>query len=203
LQKHSTIESYSEGTPTLQPKKKVFISENIGQSKSTEDETTDTNSSTNSTVKHWQRNFKPRVLHQPIASALKKSGYSSGQNPQHKKTLNKAKYYQPIEYFSDSEAGEIDYLRDYHTPTGLVDHEYIWQVKQLETAKLKEQRFTIRESGPAISDATTPQLTNHMFTTHNVQPNVLLFENQVQQYQTQQRFNLRTILLLRTTYSLK
>jgi hypothetical protein len=108
--KHSTTESESEGTPTQQPKKKVFISEHIGQSKSTEDKTTDTNTSTNSTVKHWQRNFKPRVLHQPITSALKKSGYRSGHNPQHKKTLNKAKHYQPNKYFSDSEAGEIDYL---------------------------------------------------------------------------------------------
>jgi hypothetical protein len=34
------------------------------------------------------------------------------------------------------EAGEIDYLKDFHTPTGLVDHEYILQTKQEETAKL-------------------------------------------------------------------
>jgi hypothetical protein len=59
---HSTTESDSEGTPTQQPKKKVFISEHSGQSKSTEDKTTDANISTNSTVKHWRRNFKPRVL---------------------------------------------------------------------------------------------------------------------------------------------
>jgi hypothetical protein len=57
--KRSTTESYSEGTPTQQSKKKIFISEYIGQSKSTEDKTTDTNTSTNSTVKHWQRHFKP------------------------------------------------------------------------------------------------------------------------------------------------
>jgi hypothetical protein len=68
-------------------------------------------------------------LHQPITLSLKKSGCRSGLNPQNKKTINKAKYYQPIEYFSDLEAGEIDYLKEYHTPTGLVDHEYIWQTK--------------------------------------------------------------------------
>jgi hypothetical protein len=73
-------------------------------------------------------------LHQPITSSLKKSGHKSGLNPQHKMTLKKAKYYQPTEYFSDLEAGEIDYLKNYHTPTGLVDHEYIWQTKQYKTA---------------------------------------------------------------------
>jgi hypothetical protein len=61
--KHSTTESDSEGTPTQQPKKKVFISEHIGQLKSTEDKTTDSNTSTNSTVKYWRRNFMPRVSH--------------------------------------------------------------------------------------------------------------------------------------------
>jgi hypothetical protein len=70
------------------------------------------------------------------------------------------------------EAGEVDYLKDYHTPTGLVDHKYIWQAKQLESAKLHKKGFTIRESGPAISDTTTPQLTNHTFTMHNEQPKV-------------------------------
>jgi hypothetical protein len=109
--KRSTTESDSEGTPTLQPKKKVFISEHTGQLKSTEEETTDANTSTNLTVKHWQRNFQPRVAHQPITSSLKKSGYKSGFNPQHKKTLNKAKYYQPTKYFPDWEAGEINYLK--------------------------------------------------------------------------------------------
>jgi hypothetical protein len=43
--KHSTTESDSEGSPTQKPKKKVFISEHIGQSKSTEDETKDANTS--------------------------------------------------------------------------------------------------------------------------------------------------------------
>jgi hypothetical protein len=76
--KHSTTESDSEVTPTRQAKKKVFSSEHIGQSKSTEDKTTDANTSTNSTVKHWQRNFQPRVAHQPITSSLRKSGYRSG-----------------------------------------------------------------------------------------------------------------------------
>jgi hypothetical protein len=158
-------------TPTRQPKKKVFISEHIGQSKSTEDETTDANTSTNSTAKHWQRNFQPRVAHQQITSSLKKSGYRSGFNPQDKKTLNKAKQ-QPTKYFSDSETGEIDYSEDYHTPTGLVDHEYIWQANQQETAKLHKKRFTIVETGPSISDATTSFLTQSTFTTHNVQPKV-------------------------------
>jgi hypothetical protein len=169
--KRSTTESDSEVTPTRQPKKKVFISEHIGQSKSTEDETTDANTSTNSTVKHWRRNFQPRVAHQQITSSLKKSGYRSGFNPQHKKVLNKVKQ-QPTEYFSDSETNEIDYSEDYHTPTGLVDHEYIWQAKQQETAKLNEKRFTIGETGPAISDATVPFHTHSTFTTHNVQPPV-------------------------------
>jgi hypothetical protein len=67
---------------------------------------------------------------------------------------------------------EVDYLKEYHTPTGLVDHEYIWQAKQFETAKLNEKRFTIRESGPAISDATTLQLAHHTVTTKNIQPTV-------------------------------
>jgi hypothetical protein len=141
--------------------------------KSTEEETADANTSTTSTAKHWGRNFKLRVSHQPSTSALKKIGYRNGQNPQHKKTLNKANHYQPNEYVSDSEAGEIDYLRDYHTPTGLVDHKYIWQAKQFEAAKLSKKRFTIRESVPAILDATTPQLTNHLVTMHNVQPSHL------------------------------
>jgi hypothetical protein len=160
--KRSTTESDSEETPTRQSKKKVFISEHIGQSKSTEDETTDANTSTNSTVTHWRRNFKPSVSHQPVTSSLKKSGYKSGFNPQNKKTLNEAK----------QQTGEIDYSEDYHTPTGLVDHEYIWQAKQQESAKLNEKRFTTRESGPAISDATTSFLTHCTETTHNVQPKV-------------------------------
>jgi hypothetical protein len=59
--KRSTTESDSESTPSLPPKKKVSISEHIGLSKSIEDKTTKANTSTNLTVKHWQRNFQPRV----------------------------------------------------------------------------------------------------------------------------------------------
>jgi hypothetical protein len=70
------------------------------------------------------------------------------------------------------ETGVVDYLDDYHTPTGLVDHEYIWQAKQQESAKLNEKRFTTQESGPAISDATTSFLAHCTQTTHNVQPKV-------------------------------
>jgi hypothetical protein len=106
---------------SLPPMKKVFISEYIGLLKLTEDKTPDANTSTNSTDKHWQRNFQPRVAHQPITSSLKKSGYRSGLNPQikrlssslkrsgyrsglnpqHKKTskINKAKYYQTNQIF--------------------------------------------------------------------------------------------------------
>jgi hypothetical protein len=169
--KRSTTESDSEVTPTRQPKKKVFISEHIGKSKSTEDKTTDANTSITSTVKHWRRNFQPRVAHQQITSSLKKSGYRSGFNPQDKKTLNKAKQ-QPTKYFSDSETGVVDYLEDYHTPTGLVDHKYSWQAKQQETAKLNKKHFTIQESGSAISDTMTPFLTHSTVTTHNVQTKV-------------------------------
>jgi hypothetical protein len=86
--------------------------------------------------------------------------------------LNKAKYYQPTEYFSDSEAGEIDYLKDYHTPTGLVDHKYIWQTEQYETAKLNEGTFSILETGPAIANSTALKLVHNKATTHNVQPKV-------------------------------
>jgi hypothetical protein len=63
----------------------------------------------------------------------------------------------------------VDYLNNHHTPTGLLDHEYIWQAKQNEISKLNEQRFNIQEYGPAISNATTPLLTTHTLTTHNVQ----------------------------------
>jgi hypothetical protein len=56
--KQPTTESDSASTPS-QPKKKVFISEKIGQSKSIEDETTDAYTSSTTTVKHWRKNFTP------------------------------------------------------------------------------------------------------------------------------------------------
>jgi hypothetical protein len=77
------------------------------------------------------------------------------------------------------EAGEIDYLKDYHTPTGLIDHKYIWQTKQFEKAKVNEQCFDISGKGPAITDATTLQLAHHTATTHNVQPKVTAITEQV------------------------
>jgi hypothetical protein len=81
---HKRPATESASTPS-QPKKKVFISEHIGQSKSTEDKTTKANTSSNSTVKHWRRNFQPRVAHQPITLGLRNSGYKSGFNLQYQK----------------------------------------------------------------------------------------------------------------------
>jgi hypothetical protein len=61
--------------------------------------------------------------------ALKKSGYRLNKpnnlNNEKPATKAKAEYYQPEEYFSDSDCGVIDYITDHHTPTGLVDHDYI------------------------------------------------------------------------------
>jgi hypothetical protein len=126
--KWPTTESDSASTPS-QPKKKVFISESIGQSKSTEDERTDAYTSSSTTVKHWRKSFKSQVLHQPITSALKKSGYWSIKPHNFNKNV-KANYYQPEEYFSDSDCRTVNYNKDHHTPAGLIDHDYIWQAKQ-------------------------------------------------------------------------
>jgi hypothetical protein len=73
-QSRKQSEAESDTTP-LQPKKKVFISECLGQSKSTEDDT-DAYTSSSTTEKHWRKKFKPQVSHQPITSALRKSDYT-------------------------------------------------------------------------------------------------------------------------------
>jgi hypothetical protein len=61
------------------------------------------------------------------------------------------------------DCGVIDHIRDFHTPTGLVDHHYIWQSKQQEVEEIDSK-------GPAIADTTTHTLTHYKDTTHNVQP---------------------------------
>jgi hypothetical protein len=102
-------------------------------------------------------------VHQPITSSLKRCGYRSGLNPQHKKTLkqnDKANYYQPIKYFSDLEAGEIDYQKDYHTPTDLVDHKYLWHLpnKSIQNSSGKRatfQRYRKRSSNNRRNNAST------------------------------------------------
>jgi hypothetical protein len=59
---HKNPATERDSASTLsQTKKMVFISVNIGQSKSTEDETMEANKLSNSTVKHWRTNFQPRV----------------------------------------------------------------------------------------------------------------------------------------------
>jgi hypothetical protein len=131
----------SDSASTLsQTKKTVFISENIGQSKSTEDKTTDAYTSSSTTVKHWRKNFQPRVSNQPITLVLKKSGYRLNKpnylNKEEPETKAKAKYSQLEEYYSDSDCGVINYISDYNTPTGLVDHNYIWQAKQQELEEI-------------------------------------------------------------------
>jgi hypothetical protein len=75
----------------------------------------------------------------------------------------KANYYQPEEYFSDSDCGTANYIKDHHTPAGLIDHDYIWQAKQEEVA-------AINSNGPATAEATTHLLLSYKYTTHNIQP---------------------------------
>jgi hypothetical protein len=42
----------------------------------------------------------------------------------------------------------VNYIKDHHTPAGLIDHGYIWQAKQQEVAE-------IRPNGPATAESTT------------------------------------------------
>ena len=150
----------SDSTPSKK-NTKVFIAEHLGQSKSKEEDT-DAYTSSGSTIKHWRKNFRPRVSHQPITSALRKSGYISGK-PKQDTTKESAKLPEPTDYYSDESCSTINYLRDHHTPSGLIDHDYIWQAKQQEVAE-------INSKGPATTDATTHQLERYKAITHNVQP---------------------------------
>jgi hypothetical protein len=102
-------------------------------------------------------------------SALKKSGYRlKNPNNEYKEepaTKAKAEYYQPEENYSDLDCGVINDIKDYHTPTGLVDHDYIWQSKQQEVAE-------INSKGSATAEATTHYLLSFKDTTHNIQPKI-------------------------------
>jgi hypothetical protein len=101
-------------------------------------------------------------LHQPITPALKNSGYRLNKSNNFNKN-GKINYYQPEEYFKDSSCGTVSYIKDHHTPAGLIDHDYIWQAKQQEVAE-------INSNSPATAEATTHLLLSYNDTTHNVQP---------------------------------
>ena len=159
----------SDSTPSKK-NKKVFLSEKLGQSKSTEEDTDGYTSST-STIKHWRKNFRPRVSKQPITSALRKSGYISGKpkTPTRASKRDEDPNYnkfdvlpEPKQYYSDDSCTELDYCRDHHTPASLIYHDYIWQAKQQEVAELNAK-------GPAVNDATTQHITHFKNTVHNVQ----------------------------------
>jgi hypothetical protein len=92
-------------------------------------------------------------LHQPITSALKKSGYWLNKPINFNKNM-KSNYYRLEEYFSDSDCGTVNYFKDHHTPAGLIDHDYIWQEKQQEVAE-------INSNSPATAEATTNLLLSY------------------------------------------
>jgi hypothetical protein len=77
----------------------------------------------------------------------------------------KAHYHQPTKYYYDSDCCEIAYLNNYHTPTGLIDHNYIWQSKQQEVVE-------INSKSPPITEETAHIISNYKATMHNVQPPV-------------------------------
>ena len=84
----------------------------------------------------------------------KKSGYISGK-PKQDITKEIIKLPEPTDYYSDESCSTINYLRDHHTPSGLIDHDYIWQAKQQEVAE-------INSKGLATTEATTHQLERHI-----------------------------------------